>query len=85
VDADEGVMIFGLKVKIANRHGCQRCGYPDIAVIDRSSGAHFADLNCANCGVRCGALSERTAKLIGSIVNKFGAPATPIILRRPAS
>jgi len=76
--------LFGLKVKIANGHGC-RCGYPDIAVINRSAGEHFAELTCVNCGARRGALSERTAKLVQSIVKKFGAPTTPIVLRRSTS
>jgi hypothetical protein len=71
--------LFGLKVQLGNRF-C-RCGYP-IAIISAAAGEHYADLKCANCGALRGSLSERTANIIQAIADKFGAPTTPIILRR---
>jgi hypothetical protein len=73
--------LYGLKVRLPDTEPCHRCGSA-FAFITRSTGPHFADLDCAQCGARCGALSERTAKLFEQISNTFGAPEV-LTLRRP--
>jgi hypothetical protein len=40
------------------------------------------DLLCATCGARRGLLSDRSAGFVLAITKQFGAPETPIILRR---
>jgi hypothetical protein len=39
-------------------------------------------MQCVACGVSRGRLGPRTTKFITEITNKFGAPTTPITLRR---
>jgi hypothetical protein len=45
-------------------------------------GRHHAKVVCACCGAYRGSLSERTAKIIETVSQKFGKPQK-IILRRP--
>jgi len=73
-------MIFGLKVKLPIE--CHNCGF-EVATITRPAGKYYADFKCAACGGPRGSLTERTGWLIQSIANSFGAPTTPIVLRRP--
>jgi hypothetical protein len=75
--------LFGLKVK-REGNACRHCGYP-VAVISAPTSEHCADLKCCACGAVWGALNERTASFIRSVANKFGAPTSPIILRRTAA
>jgi hypothetical protein len=76
--------LFGLRAKLQGADVCRHCGYP-VAIINPPTGKHSADLRCAACNAVCGALSERTASFIRSVANKFGAPTSPIILRRTAA
>jgi hypothetical protein len=39
-------------------------------------------LICADCGHHRGWLSKSTAQWIGSVITRFGAPTTPIVVRR---
>ena len=72
--------LFGLQVKIERGTVC--CDQPDIATIARGSGPHYAELRCTACGRHRGWLSKQTASAIEAIINQFGAPTEPIILRR---
>jgi hypothetical protein len=44
-------------------------------------GPHAGALHCADCGQHRGWLSKTTAAWIESIINRFGAPTTPIVVR----
>jgi hypothetical protein len=69
--------LTGLQVKIestALRPCCPRCR---IAIITASG-----SLTCDRCGTKRGSLSESTAKTIEAIIEKFGKPENPIVLRR---
>jgi hypothetical protein len=79
--ARTAVTLWGIKVKLQGADACRRCGYP-VAIIKPPTGKHCADLKCGACNAICGALSERTASFVRSVGNKFGAPTTPILLRR---
>jgi hypothetical protein len=70
-----------LQVRIERQKAC--CSQADIATIGRGAGPHFAELTCASCGRHRGWLSKSTAQWIENVINKFGAPDTPIVLRRP--
>jgi hypothetical protein len=72
--------LYGLKARLAGMN-C-KCGHP-IATIHRPAGPHHADLICDDCGAQRGEISERTAKILKGIVERWGAPTTPLILRRP--
>jgi hypothetical protein len=78
--ADSASPLFGLSVKIERATAC--CAQPDIATISRGVGEHFAELKCSACGTHRGWLSKRTAEMIEAIINKFGAPTEPIVMRR---
>jgi hypothetical protein len=73
--------LFGTRVKFDGLRCCPHCSNK-IAVIGRTTGPHFAELKCAACGTSCGWLSKSTASWLTTIINKFGAPTTPVILRR---
>jgi hypothetical protein len=61
-------------------HSCRQCRH-EIATIAQGEAANL-ELHCEACGQRRGLLSHRTADLITAIIGKFGAPNSPIILRR---
>jgi len=73
--------LFGMRVKFDGLRCCPHCSNK-IAVIGRTTEPHFAELKCAACGTSCGWLSKSTASWLTTIINKFGAPTTPIVLRR---
>jgi hypothetical protein len=53
----------------------------DIAVIRIIDSQR--ELPCERCCVRRGLLGDRSASFIAAICAQFGAPTSPIILRRP--
>ena len=73
--------LFGMRVKFDGIRCCPHCSNK-ITVIRSTTGPHHAELKCAACGTFCGWLSERTASWLNTVINKFGAPPTPIVLRR---
>ena len=71
---------FGLLVRLEMHRRC-KCGN-EMATIGHGRGPYAAELVCSRCGAHRGWLSHSTANWIGTVVSKFGAPTTPIILRR---
>jgi hypothetical protein len=51
-------------------------------VVGRGRDSYAAELSCERCGAHRAWLSHETAKWITTVISKFGAPTTPIILRR---
>jgi hypothetical protein len=72
--------LFGLRVRFEG--AIARCCGSTVAVINQADGPHFGKLTCDSCGVHRGWLSKSTADWITAVINKFGAPTTPIVLRR---
>jgi hypothetical protein len=72
---------FGLQVRMQHLKPC--CGQADITVIGHGCGPHYAELHCANCGRHRGWMSKSTASWIETIIQKFGAPTEPIVVRLP--
>jgi hypothetical protein len=70
--------LFGLHVKVQT---AKHCCY-DIAVVWDGSGPHYGELRCRDCDAHRGWLSRSTATWLESIINKFGAPGEPIVIRR---
>jgi hypothetical protein len=70
--------LFGLKVRIETERKC--CA--GTATIETGAGDGMLNLVCAGCGTRRGRVSQQTAEFLLALVNKFGAPRAPIILRR---
>ena len=57
-----------------------RCGY-ELAVIGGGKGPHIASLHCAECETHCGWISRETHRFLTEIINRFGRPTEPIVLR----
>jgi hypothetical protein len=68
------------RVRLETGRRC-KCG-SDIAIVSPGRGLYAAELACVRCGVHRGWLSDSTLNWISSVMRKFGAPPTPIILRR---
>jgi hypothetical protein len=74
--------LIGLKVRldrpVDRDHPC--CN--NVCIISAGKGPHAGELHCADCGQHRGWLSKPTAQWIESVIARFGAPTTPIIVRR---
>jgi hypothetical protein len=70
--------LIGFRVRLPDL--C-RCGAA-TAVVGAGKGPHAGELLCAVCDRHCGWLSRPVADWLTSIVNKFGAPDAPIVVRR---
>jgi hypothetical protein len=69
-----------LRVRLETGRHC-KCG-SDVAIADRGRRPYAAELACVRCGARRGWLSDSTLNWISLVMSKFGAPTTPIVLRR---
>jgi hypothetical protein len=74
--------LHGIEVKIESTTARPCCSDNNIAILGYAAGPHAASLMCAHCGRHRGWLSKQTAGKIEAIIEKFGRPAEPIILRR---
>jgi hypothetical protein len=70
--------LVGSQVKLPDPCECG-CG---IATVGPGKAQHKASLTCASCGRHRGWLSHNTYAFIAEIINKFGCPTTPIVIRR---
>jgi hypothetical protein len=72
----------GIPVKLDRtldrEHPCCR----SVGVISAGKGPHADELHCPGCGQHRGWLSRSTAQWLEQVVTRFGAPATPIVLRK---
>jgi hypothetical protein len=73
----------GLKIKLdrpVDRE--QPCCRNICTIISTGKGPHVGELHCVDCGQHRGWLSKPTAQWIEHVVTRFGAPTTPIIVRK---
>jgi hypothetical protein len=74
--------LVGLRVKldrpVDREHPCCR----NVCIISAGKELHAGELCCADCGQYRGRLSKPTAQWIEHVVTRFGAPTTPIIVRK---
>jgi hypothetical protein len=68
--------IAGLKIKLDHFVDRKRPCCKNICIITASG-----ELVCADCGQHRGCLSEKTTRWIEHVATRFGAPATPIVVR----
>jgi len=71
--------IIGLTVCMADRP-CRHCGSKDF-ILGSSAGPHHARLSCAGCDRHAGWISGETRRFIDSIIDHFGRPDEPILVR----
>jgi hypothetical protein len=73
---------IGLKIKldrpVDREHPCCR----NICSIGAGTGPHVGELRCVDCGQHRGWLSKPTAQWIEHVATRFGAPTTPIVVRK---
>jgi hypothetical protein len=74
--------LTGLKFKLDRPVDKERRCCRNVCVIDPGKGPHAGALRCADCGQHRGWLSKATAQWIEHVVTRFGAPTTPIIVRK---
>src|SRR5262249_29196908 len=72
--------LIGLKVKLDAERERPCCN--NVCVIGAGKGPHAGELRCADCGQHRGWLSQSTAQWIESVATLFGAPTTPIVVRK---
>ena len=74
--------IVGLKVKLDRPVDREQPCCNNVCIIGAGKGPHAGELHCADCGQHRGWLSQTSAQWIESVVTRFGAPITPIVVRK---
>ena len=74
--------LIGLKVRLDRPIDRERPCCLNICTIGPAREPHVGELICSSCGQHRGWLSQSTARWIESVVSRFGAPTTPIIVRK---
>jgi hypothetical protein len=74
--------LIGLKIKLDRPIDRDRPCCRNICVIGAARGPHAGELICTGCGQHRGWLSKATAQWIESVAMRFGAPTTPIVVRK---
>jgi hypothetical protein len=73
--------LIGLKVRLDRPIDRERPCCRNICTIGAAKGPHAGELICTDCGQHRGWLSKNTARWIESVITRFGAPTTPIVVR----
>jgi hypothetical protein len=76
------VSVVGLKVKLDRPLDRNRPCCRNVCIISAGEEPHAGALHCADCGQPRGWLSKSTAQWIEHVVTRFGAPTTPIVVRK---
>jgi hypothetical protein len=71
--------LIGLKVKLDRPVDRERPCCSNICIISTGKGPHAG---AADCGQHRGWLSKSTVQWIEHVVTRFGAPSTPIVVRK---
>jgi hypothetical protein len=74
--------LIGLRVRLDRPVDRERPCCRNVCTIGPARGPHAGELLCADCKQHRGWLSKSAAKWIEAVVSKFGAPTTPIVVRR---
>jgi len=74
--------LIGLKVKLDRPIDREKPCCKNICAIGPGKESHTAELTCSGCGQHRGWLSKATAEWLMRVVTCFGAPTTPIVVRK---
>jgi hypothetical protein len=74
--------LIGLKIRLDRPIDRDRPCCRNICIIGPGKGPHAGTLSCADCGQQRGRLSKPTAQWIELVASRFGAPLTPIVVRK---
>src|SRR5262245_41482280 len=85
VDLFDSPTVIGLKVRLDRPVDRERPCCRNICIIGPAKGPHAGELHCADCGQHRGWLSKSTAQWIEHVATRFGAPTTPIVVRKTSA
>jgi hypothetical protein len=74
--------LLGLHIKLDRAVDRERPCCRNICTIAAGEEPHAGALLCSDCGQHRGQLSKSTAQWIKLVVTRFGAPTTPIVVRK---
>ena len=74
--------LVGLRVKMDRPVDRDRPCCRNICSLAPDKGPHAVERVCIDCGQHRGWLSQSTAHWIGHAISRFGAPTTPIAVRK---
>jgi hypothetical protein len=74
--------LLGLRVRLDRPIDRERPCCLNICTVGLARGPHAGELICADCGQHRGWLSKSTAQWIKHVATRFGAPTTPIVVRK---
>jgi hypothetical protein len=74
--------LLGLRVRLDRPVDRERPCCRNVCTIGAARGPHAGELRCADCGQHRGWLSKSTAQWIEHVTSRFGAPTTPIVVRK---
>ena len=72
--------LIGLKIRLDRPVDRDRPCCRNVCTIGAGRGPHAGELICSDCGQHRGWLSKSTAHWIETVVARFGAPTTPIVV-----
>jgi hypothetical protein len=76
-DAPMSASSVGLEVKLPTK--C-KCGAPSAAICSGTE-THPGELRCPKCGKHRGWMSHETFGFLSSVIDRFGSPTEPVIVR----
>ena len=80
--AEPETPLVGLRVKLDRSADRDRPCCRNLCTLTPRKGSHAAGLLCVDRGQHRGWLSKPTAQWIEHVATRFGAPATPIVVRK---
>jgi hypothetical protein len=81
-DLFDNTTLINLKVKLDRPVDRERPCCRNVCTIGPARGPHAGELRCVDCCQHRGWLSKPTAQWIEHVVTRFGAPTTPINVRK---
>jgi hypothetical protein len=80
--AEPETPLVGLRVKLDRSADRDRPCCRNLCTLTPRKGSHAAGLLCVDRGQHRGWLSNTTAHWIENVIERFGAPTTPIVVRK---
>ena len=76
--------LCGLTVKLARNIDQQKPCHRNVATVHPGKGPHSGELRCADCDRHRGWLSKEVGTQLLAVIEKFGIPKEPLIIRQDA-
>jgi len=73
--------LIGMTVQLERTIDRQQPCCANLAIVTIGKGQHAAGLACASCGRQRGWVSKSTTMNLQKIIEQWGAPAEPLIVR----